>query len=368
VKLFNLPDLGEGLPEAIIREWYVKEGDAIELDQPMVAMETAKALVDVPAPFSGTVEKCFGNVGDTIQTGQPLIGFEGDTQTREDSGTVVGEIQTSEVRIEDHVIAAQTTHHITPAVAALAKRLNVDVNQIKKQGRITAQDVRAHAGPTPTTPTTTALPQQAVKLSPIQQAMLLSMTKSHHETVPVSLADVADISHWKNKKEVTIRTIRAMQHAIEKVPILNSTLYADHMAYVAHSAFHLGLAIDTPHGLTVPVIRDVATLTDEQLREQILAYKQQAHDKTIKQDDLRGATMVLSNYGAIAGRFANPILLPPAVAIIGVGRHYQQCQQTENQITAHTLLPISATGDHRLITGGDLARFLQAMIHSFQHQ
>src|SRR3990167_3281396 len=97
MKIFNLPDLGEGLPDAIIREWYVNVGDTIKVDAPMVAMETAKALVDMPAPFSGKVEKLFGQPGDTIDTGQPLIGFEGEggPEKPQDKGTVVGNIETS---------------------------------------------------------------------------------------------------------------------------------------------------------------------------------------------------------------------------------------------------------------------------------
>ena len=99
MKIFKLPDLGEGLPDAIIREWFVKVGDVVKKDQPLVAMETAKALVDVPAPFDATIEKLFGDVNETIETGHPLIGFEGIADPKElpkDTGTVVGKIEQSE--------------------------------------------------------------------------------------------------------------------------------------------------------------------------------------------------------------------------------------------------------------------------------
>ena len=106
MKLFKLPDLGEGLPDAIIREWHVKVGDEVKTDQPIVAMETAKALVDVPAVFDGKIEKLFGDVGDTIETGQPLIGFEGEGEAEEakDAGTVVGAIEESEAVLKESAV------------------------------------------------------------------------------------------------------------------------------------------------------------------------------------------------------------------------------------------------------------------------
>ncbi len=103
MKVFKLPDLGEGLPDATIREWYIAVGDEVKIDQPLVAMETAKALVDVPSPLAGKIEKLFGEVGDVIETGSPLIGFEGEAETEEpkDTGTVVGAIETSDTVLEE---------------------------------------------------------------------------------------------------------------------------------------------------------------------------------------------------------------------------------------------------------------------------
>ncbi|HLB57413.1 MAG TPA: 2-oxo acid dehydrogenase subunit E2, partial [Gammaproteobacteria bacterium] len=301
---------------------------------------------------------------DVIQTGRPLIGFVGEaekTSSQKDSGTVVGHIQTSEIRIAAHrEDTSITTQQITPAVRALAKKLNVDLTQIQKKGHLSVADVKTYAATLQAK--NNALPEGAIKLDAMKQAMVLSMSQSHHDAACVSLMDVADIHHWEDHKNVTIRIIRAMQTACEQVPILNSWFYAEQMAYVPHPTLHLGLAIDTEQGLYVPVIRDVAKLNDAALREQINHFKKQAQAKSIAQKDLHGATMLLSNYGALAGRYATPLIVPPTVAIIGVGHTYEQLVKINDQIESHKMLPISATADHRLITGGELARFLQALI------
>src|SRR3990167_5410789 len=142
MKIFKLPDLGEGLPDAIIREWFVKEGDPVKKDQPIVAMETAKALVDVPAPFDATIEKLFGEVNETIETGKPLIGFEGEPDPKDipkDTGTVVGKIEQSEKIVSNTALAmtSSATHSnvkATPAIRALARQLNVDLSHVTFSG------------------------------------------------------------------------------------------------------------------------------------------------------------------------------------------------------------------------------------------
>src|SRR3990167_7975687 len=149
MKIFKLPDLGEGLPDAIIREWHVKVGEQVKKDQPIAAMETAKALVDVVAPFDATIEKLFGQVNDTIETGKPLIGFEGEpdaSDVKKDTGTVVGKIEQSDGASSQRFSTTGTTLSssikATPVVRALARKLNVDLSTVKFSGdRITEEDI-----------------------------------------------------------------------------------------------------------------------------------------------------------------------------------------------------------------------------------
>jgi len=371
MKVFKLPDLGEGLPDAIIREWHVKVGDEVKTDQPIVAMETAKALVDVPAPFDGIIEKLFGDVDDTIETGDALIGFEGEGEAEEtkDAGTVVGAIEETETVLKESAVGitpGKTSGRVraTPAVRALAKRLGVDLSTVTPKGdRITATDVEQAVGKSVKAPAEESGMQS---LTPVRHAMVLSMTKSHHEIVPVTLSDDADIYTWKGKENITIRIIRSIVDATKAEPMLNATFDSQHLRYRLNDSVHLGLAVDTKHGLYVPVIKDIETLSDEAIREKINQFKKQAEEKTIAQKDLHGATIIFSNFGAIAGRYANTIILPPMVGIIGVGKLRDEVVAFEGKPAIHPILPLSVTADHRAATGGELARFLKAMIESLE--
>lgn len=377
MKIFKLPDLGEGLPDAVIREWYVKVGEDVKVDQPLVSMETAKALVDVPAPYSGKIEKLFGQAGDTIETGNPLIGFEGEAepeQASKDSGTVVGAIEESETVIKEAASGVspqktQTTKSVkaTPAVRMLAKQLGVDLASIISSGEfVTAEDVKQAATigkkPGPKAPIYEGV---STPLSQARRAMVLSMTQSHDEIVPVTLTDDADLYAWKESQDITIRLIRAMQHACETEPLLNNYFDSSKMALVTHKSINIGLAVDTPHGLYVPVLKDVANMSDESLRSTIERFKTQAQDRSFPKEDLQGATIMLSNFGAFAGRYATPIIVPPMVAIVAVGRAREAfVPGAKNQPEVHRILPISVTTDHRVITGGETARFLKALLKS----
>jgi hypothetical protein len=201
MKIFKLPDLGEGLPDAQIREWYVKEGDSVTMDQPLAAMETAKALVDIPSPYDGIIEKLFGAIEDTIQTGDPLIGFIDNTAAtdieRKDTGTVVGNIEVSDMVITDNTFSTRsTTPHdaITPAARALARRRGIDLHKLSSRNeQVHIADLKV-ASKTPM-----ALPEGFEPLSAVRRAMILSMKKSHEEIVPVTITDDVDIHAWYGK-------------------------------------------------------------------------------------------------------------------------------------------------------------------------
>jgi 2-oxoisovalerate dehydrogenase E2 component (dihydrolipoyl transacylase) len=376
MKLFKLPDLGEGLPDAIIREWYVKEGDEISHDQPMVAMETAKALVDVPAPFDGKVEKLFGAVGDTIETGKPLIGFEGEgeAEINKDTGTVVGSIQEGGVDLErkspatSHVARQDNTLKITPAVRALAKRLGVDLNRVQNTGaRITAADIQGLSNNAPTEKMSDEkIPVKGEILSQARKAMVQSMTLSHSQVVPVSIVDDADLFSWNKDQDFTLRLLHAMVSGVQAVPLLNASFDAKNYAFIQNESINIGLAVDTPHGLFVPVLKDVANKSDAQLREKINQFKINAKDKTFSREDLQGATISLSNVGTIAGRYASPAVIPPMVAIVAFGKLRDEPVAFEGKLAIHPRLPVSLTFDHRLVTGGEAARFLKALIDSLE--
>jgi len=367
MKTFCLPDLGEGLPEAIIREWYVQPGDEVQIDQTIVAMETAKALVDVPSPFAGKIEKLFGAPGDTITTGNPLIGVEGD----EDAGTVVGNIEASNKILKEsatgiNVTAQSATHRATPAVRMLAQQLGVDLSEVKSAGNnITADDVKRSANlfqQNTVPPLNVQFTDVVESLTPTRRAMVMSMTQSHQHIVPVSISDDADIHDWTGKQDTTVRLLRAVQAGCEAVPIANAYFDGQQMVYQLHKKVNVGIAVDTPHGLFVPVLKDIANQSNAELRETINRFKQQARDKTLAPQDLKDATIILSNFGTIAGRYANPIIIPPMVAIVGIGSARDTVVAHNDAPAVRRILPISITVDHRIVTGGEAVRLLRSIM------
>jgi pyruvate dehydrogenase E2 component (dihydrolipoamide acetyltransferase) len=378
MKIFNLPDLGEGLPDAIIREWYVKEGDEIRADAPLVAMETAKALVDMPAPFSGKVVKLFGQVGDTIDTGKPLIGFEGEAEdaNNADKGTVVGKLEsqgewtesTPSQTITSSTNAANTTHiKATPAVRLLAKQLGVDLSTVTASGpHITVEDVKAAAQGTQQTQTAASparLSGHLEALSGVRKAMAMSMAQAHQNVASAALMDEANIDAWPSDTDISVRLIRAISHACQQVPLLNAYYDGSQMAIQRNEQINIGIAVDTEHGLFVPVLKDVGTCSDTQLRSEINRFKQAAQTRSFPPADLQGATILMSNVGVIAGQYAVPVVTPPMVAIVAFGRIKPSLALNQAGIPVmQRLLPISLTFDHRPITGGDAARFLRALI------
>jgi pyruvate dehydrogenase E2 component (dihydrolipoamide acetyltransferase) len=376
MKLFKLPDLGEGLPDAQIREWYVAEGDTVKADQPLAAMETAKALVDVPAPYAGRIEKLFGQPGDTIETGNPLVGFEGEAEPEalpKDSGTVVGKIEESgKIWVESDVSlsselppAATSRVKATPAVRVLARELGIDLNTLTpRQGdTLTADDVKAAAqSSAQKAATPEPLPPGWEYLPAVRRAMVMSMTQAHQEIVPVTLTEDVDIHAWEPGQDATVRFIRAIQAACQVEPTLNVHFDGGHLATLPLKDINLGIAVDTHHGLYVPVIKNVAEHSNEELRNTINRFKTQAQDRRIPQEDLRGASIMLSNFGSFAGKYATPILVPPLVSIIGIGKKRDSVVPYEGQIVIHPIVPLSLTVDHRAVTGGEAARFLKALV------
>ena len=367
MNIFNLPDLGEGLPDAEIHEWFVKEGDTVALDQPLVSMETAKAVVDVPCPQAGTISKIFGKPGDVIKTGAPLVAFEAQSTARVDKGTVVGNLEESTDVSEDHFVIGSSTSHqrakATPIVRMLAKKLNINLNTLTGSGEhgvITREDIEREAN---------RVSQPAEGFEPlrgVRRAMLTSMVQSHQEVVPVSLFDEADIECWTPQTDITVRLIQAIQFACTTEPALNAWFDTAHNARKCFEQLHLGLAMDSTEGLFVPVIHDVASHSEKELRAIINEYKKSVHERTLPTEKLKGATITLSNFGKFAGRFASPIIVPPMVAILAVGRLYQGVVSYNGKIEAHRLLPLSLSFDHRAVTGGEATRFLGAVIESLQ--
>lgn len=369
MKTFHLPDLGEGLPDAEVRKWYVQVGDEIIVDQPMVAMETAKAVVDIPAPCSGKIVKHYGEAGDLIRTGAPLVEFAADDAALTQS-TVVGHIEVGNTVLTEAATGIQprstTAPRIKaiPAVRALAKKWHVDLDQVTATGAnglVTVEDIERATHHGVATMLAGYEPVRGVR-----RAMAVAMSQSHAEVVPVTIMDEANIHAWSADTDITIRIIRAIVAGCTAEPALNAWFDGKQMARLLHTEINLGIAMDSQEGLFVPVLKDIAHRKAEDLREQINIFKEQLETRTIPPTDLKGATIVLSNVGMFAGRYANPIVIPPTVAILVTGRIHEAVVAYQGKPAIHRVLPLSLSFDHRAVTGGEAARFLAAVIENLQ--
>jgi 2-oxoisovalerate dehydrogenase E2 component (dihydrolipoyl transacylase) len=403
MKTFNLPDLGEGLAEAEIVRWHVNTGDHVKVDDPMLAVETAKAIVEVPSPFSGVIKATHGKPGDMIATGALLVEFETDSPA--DSGTVVGRMPTSdEDFVEEHRYngdgsaavddAAPQTGNVkaVPAARALAKRLGIDLTQVHGTGRgqlVTIDDV-LQASQAPRSPLTTAAthattasvptsapspraapastaPGDAEQLRGPRRAMAQSMALSRDNVMGCTLFDDADLHDWHDNQDITSRLLRAISAGCAAEPGLNAWFDGTAQTRRTHSHIDVAIPVDTPGGLIAPVIRNIAGRPVAELRHDVDKLKRNTFERTVTPEELRNFTFMLSNFGMIAGRYATPVVVPPAVAILGSGRLSHDVVATKGgAIEAHLRMPLSLTFDHRCVTGGEAARFMAAVIRDLQ--
>ena len=411
MKTFNLPDLGEGLQEAEIVSWHVKEGDVVKVDQPLLSVETAKAVVDVPSPWAGRIAKLHGKAGDIIPTHSALADFDIEggsaapvakpaaapaakktTPIEEDSGTVVGAVPTSNDLVAETAIIRKkqktdpTRVKALPSVRILAKQMGVDLTDVEPTGKndtVTADDVRGAAGGgrgaavAPTSATHAAkweLPKartdvkygQPEPMRGPRRAMHASMTRSRSEVAECTLFDDADIHNWQPGQDITVRIVRAIVAGCRAEPELNAWYDGEKLERTIHERVDLAMAVDTPDGLIVPILRKVDTKNAVQLRDDLNRIKEATRNRSVSPADMKDPTITLSNFGMMAGRYATPVVVPPQVAILGTGGLRHDVVPVMGGIEVHKRIPLSVTFDHRCITGGTACRWLAAVIKDLE--
>jgi pyruvate dehydrogenase E2 component (dihydrolipoamide acetyltransferase) len=308
---------------------------------------------------------------------------------REDAGTVVGAMQvSSEVRREAAVAVGGIK--AVPAVRALAKKLGVDLARITPtgaEGVVTMADVKraaergeARLGNAPAVSTA-----QPVALSPpppdnaadagfdtdapirgVRRNMVRSMAAAHAEVVPTTLMDDADLHAWSPGEDITVRLIRSLVVASASEPAMNAWLNAKEGTLRRHSRVDVGIAIDHADGLFVANLRGADRMDASAMRAGISRLRDGLKDRSLPVEELSGYTIMLSNFGKFAGKYATPVVVPPCVCIVAAGRLYHGVVPVLGGIETHRLMPLSLTFDHRAATGGEAARFLKAMIDDLQ--
>ena len=199
-------------------------------------------------------------------------------------------------------------------------------------------------------------------LRSLRRAMAQSMALSRDSVMACSVFDDADLHSWGSGRDYTTRVLRAITAGVRTEPGLNAWFDGKSQSRTLFEQIDVGIAVDTIDGLLVPVIRHVEKRSAAQLRVELDRLKRAARDRTVGSEELRNFTFMLSNFGSMAGRYATPIVVPPAVAILGTGRVRRDVIAAGERVEIHTRMPLSLTFDHRVITGGEAVRFLGAVI------
>jgi pyruvate dehydrogenase E2 component (dihydrolipoamide acetyltransferase) len=384
---FKLPDLGEGIAEVELRRWLVAEGDPVAEHQPLVEVETDKAVVEVPAPRAGVVARLHRKEGETVQVGETLVTFaeakepprneraeeERRPAQRPPSVGIVGSLPEPE---EEHPPAAPAGFEglATPMVRKMARERGIDLKGIRgtgPRGCIKPEDLD-QAPPAAQKAKPAPEEEERLPLRGLRRTIARNVLASQRTTAFVTSMEEVDITDiWemrvREQGEVESRGahltflpffIKAVQHALREHPLLNGSIDDEAQELVLKKQYHFGIAVDTPEGLMVPVIRDVDKKSIIELAQAIQELGRKARERSISLEELRGSSFTITNYGHFGGTFATPIINWPDVAIMGFGRIVERPWVHRGKIAIRKILPLSLTFDHRATDGADAAKFL----------
>lgn len=415
--IFNFPDLGEGLEEGTILEWYVKVGDKVKVGDPLVQMETDKVVADIPSPKNGVIVALHGKPGDVISVGAPLAeidmassgkistGAKVDTAVAapeasvepiaegEDAAAVVG---TMEVAGNDGLLAAsnegapsaketgepQRKALATPVARALAKEMGIDINRVPgsgPSGRVKREDILQFGSgfvtqPTPTGTTENHAPEDVtyLPLTQIRKTIARNMLHAKHNAAHMSVFEEVEISALKAviarykpiyaDKGVKLTylpfIVKAVAQALKHHPQLNSQIDAENNRMIVRNRRHIAIAVDAPDGLVVPVIRDADRISIFEIATQIGTLAEKARNRKLTLEEMKEGSFSITSFGSIGGIFATPVINYPQAGILGIGRIMKTPIVKEDEIVVGNIMPLSLSVDHRIVDGGETTRFL----------
>ncbi len=417
---FRLPDIGEGLTEAEIVRWLVAEGERVEEDQPVVEVETDKAVVEIPSPYAGVVLRHGGAEGETINVGEVLvvIGEEGEVVPQGDepvlarptepepvvapSAPIVGTL-VEEAEVLDSTPAAPVTEpskvKALPIVRKLAREHGIDLTALTGTGpggRITREDVERAIAARQAAPATTeaptvpaAEPEPAYPSAPktprtgderrpmsrLRRTIAANMAKSWAEIPHVTTFDDVDATRLleiraalsarhDTKIPLEALVVKAVIPALRAHPEFNATVDGDDL--ILHHDHDIGIAVDTPDGLLVAVIRDAASKGVLELAAEVVRLGVGAKARTLAPEELTGQTFTVSNIGAVGGGHGTPIVPYGTTAILSVGRARERPVVENGELVLVPLMPLSLSYDHRVIDGAVGRRFMAMVMENLE--
>ncbi|MBM3311127.1 MAG: 2-oxo acid dehydrogenase subunit E2 [Candidatus Aminicenantes bacterium] len=384
VQTFRFPDVGEGITEGEIVRWLVAEGEEVKTDQPLAEVETDKAVVEMPSPFAGTVLKLHARERDIVKVGAALVtvGEKGESVPlaaelpAAASAAFLG--RSSGARPAP---AAGPEPQATPKVRKLAQELGVDLRAVAgtgPQGRVTEEDVRAFRPP-PAAPAVKIKAKfdfygslERVPLRGVRRATAKRMRESLDKAAHVTHVDEAEATALvrlrdRRKPEAEARgvkltylpfIIKAVAAALKTHPFLNATLDDDEGEIILKSYVNIGVAVDVPDGLIVPVVKMVDQKGVLDIAEEIQALAKSARERTLDLADLKGGTFSVTNVGVLGGEAATPVINYPEVAILATMRVADRVRAEAGRVVVRKTLPLCLSFDHRVIDGAEAARFV----------
>lgn len=330
----------------------MKKGQKIKQFDKVAEVQSDKATVDITSKYDGEVIKLHYPASATAQVGAPLIDIEVEEDEAKEAVREAEAPRSREVKRGRAAISVKAA----PAVRRLASALGIDLSTVAGSGpggRILEQDLTQRRGK--------AVLGRQVKLSAFQMAMSKQMAKSLQ--IPhFGLCDEVEVDALlalvkSNQTTFLPYAIKATSETLKEHPMLNATFEAPHAAITMHDQHNIGMAIDTPRGLVVPVIHNVQNMTVDAISDALKMLVQKSKTNTLEQADFKDGTFTISNIGSIAGTFANPILVAPQVGILAIGRIRVQSRfDPSGKVKASNVLPLSWSADHRVIDGATLAR------------
>ncbi len=382
---FKLPDLGEGITEGEVVKWRVKENDLVEEHQIVMEIETDKAIVEVPSPKKGRVVQIGKPEGAVVKVGETLLKIETEGAApkaelekppagRPKSVSVVGTVPETE-----EVMAS-------PKARTLAKKLGVDLGKVSGTGPggiVTEKDVN-EAGAAPAQPAAAAEakpeakpgPVERVPIKGVRRSIIKNLLASQRSAAFVTGMDDADVTElWeiheresKVAKEKGIHLtflpffMKAVQHALVEHPFLNGSVDEKAEEIIVKKYYNIGVAVQTPDGLMVSVVKTVDKKTILELATELQELGKKARERKITLEELKGSTFTISNYGSFGGTYATPIINYPDIAILGTGKIVERPWVKDGKIVVRKILSLSLTFDHRVVDGAEAAIFLTKVV------
>ena len=425
---FRLPDLGEGMTEGELVRWLIKPGDRVTLDQAIAEVQTDKAVVELPAPVAGTILSLDVEEGRVVPVGTRLLTIEDAAQdsvptiprSGEDAAVAAAESAGASAAADGGgrwravSVAPQRRALATPAVRRLARELGVDINTIVGSGpagRVLAADVRAAATGAPSEvvpaapemlpppqeergavvarearavgmpgeeegPAEERLPLRGLRRR-IAENMVLSVSTVPQVTSLVEVDATALVALRRSvlpaaearglKLSYLPFIVKALVQTLRSYPYVNATIDDKTKEIVLKRRYHIGIATATPDGLLVPVLRHADRLTVLEIASELVRLAEAARERKLGLDELRGSTFTITNFGAVGGFFATPIINPGEAAILGLGRIAERPWAVDGRVEVRPVLPLSFTADHRLIDGELAIRFLNTLVASLEN-